>query len=330
MNIFITGGCGFIGTNFINFILKDTKASIINLDKLTYAANQKYTKDTPQYKFIEGDIADKELVTAIYDKYLPSIIINFAAESHVDRSIEDSSAFIGTNILGTHNLLECSDKYFNDQAGQGNKDFKFIHISTDEVYGSLELNESPFKESNKYYPNSPYSASKASSDHLVRAWNKTYGLPTILSNCSNNYGPFQNSEKFIPMIIKNALTGKDIGIYGDGQQIRDWLFVGDHCAAIKLIYEKGSVGEIYNIGGDSEKTNLEVVKAICNLLDRTRPNGENKPYFDQVSFIDDRAGHDRRYAIDHSKITNELGWLPNESFESGIKKTVEWYLGDLN
>lgn len=327
--ILVTGGAGFIGSNFIlEWLEKSSDDSIIiNLDLLTYAGNLQNLSSicsNPRYKFVKGDIGDHDLVSSIFDEYKPKAVINFAAESHVDRSIEDPQSFLDTNVFGTYNLLEASRKYFGKLSSNSKNDFRFLHVSTDEVFGSLDPLAPSFTEESKYEPNSPYSASKASSDHLVRAWHHTYNLPTIITNCSNNYGPYQFPEKLIPVIITSAIDGKNIPIYGDGKNIRDWLFVTDHCSAIRLILEKGKIGESYNIGGNNEKTNLEVVRTICNLLDKIVP--AVSPYSDLISFVTDRAGHDRRYAINASKIQREFGWYPAETFESGIEKTVKWYI----
>lgn len=328
--IIVTGGAGFIGSNFVLEWLTKSKDVIVNLDLLTYAgniSNLNTMATNPNHIFVKGDIADKGLVSNLFVQHKPWAIINFAAESHVDRSISDASNFIHTNVIGTYNLLEVARSYYDNLAGDEKKNFRFLHVSTDEVYGSLKENDPAFTEESNYAPNSPYSASKASSDHLVRAWFHTYGLPTIITNCSNNYGPYQFPEKLIPVIILSALEGKKIPIYGDGKNIRDWLYVTDHCIAIMAILAKGSPGEFYNIGGNNERTNLEVVRAICSLLDELSPavNGL-KSYSELISFVKDRAGHDRRYAINSGKIRKEIGWQPKESFETGISKTVQWYL----
>lgn len=328
--ILITGGAGFIGSNFVlNWFADSHPESIINLDKLTYAGNLgnlKKLEGEVNHNFIRGDIADKKLVAELLSKYRPRAIINFAAESHVDRSIHGPAEFIHTNIVGTFNLLECARDYWANLQSTERELFRFHHVSTDEVYGSLSTSDPAFSESNPYEPNSPYSASKAASDHLVRAWFHTYGLPVITTNCSNNYGPYHFPEKLIPLVILNALNGKPLPIYGDGQQIRDWLFVGDHCAAIREVLAKGKLGETYNIGGWNEKTNIDVVKTICSILDELRPRSNGRSYAEQITFVQDRPGHDRRYAIDASKIENELGWRPAETFDSGIRKTIQWYL----
>jgi dTDP-glucose 4,6-dehydratase len=328
--ILITGGAGFIGGNFVLDWLKDPEAEgIVNLDKLTYAGNLA-TLDTlksdPRYFFVHGDIGDQALVTKLLNEHQPRAIVNFAAESHVDRSIHGPAEFVQTNIVGTFNLLECARTYWNTLDESKKATFRFHHVSTDEVYGSLSASDPAFTETNPYEPNSPYSASKAASDHLVRAWFHTYGFPVITTNCSNNYGPYHFPEKLIPLVILNALNGKPLPIYGDGQQIRDWLYVGDHCSAIREVLAKGKLGETYNIGGWNEKANIEVVKTICSILDQLKPRADGQSYAEQISFVTDRPGHDRRYAIDASKVKRELGWKPKETFDSGIKKTVQWYL----
>ena len=328
--IVVTGGAGFIGSNFVLDWLANPKAEgIINLDKLTYAGNLStlapLAKD-PRHIFIKGDIGDSTLVTHLLQEHRPRAIINFAAESHVDRSIHGPADFIQTNILGSFNLLECTRTHWNSLPTEEQQQFRFLHVSTDEVYGSLGASDAAFKETTAYEPNSPYSASKAASDHLVRAWFHTYGLPVLTTNCSNNYGPYHFPEKLIPLVILNALNGKPLPIYGDGMQVRDWLYVGDHCAAIRRVLEKGALGETYNVGGWNEKANLEVVKTICAILDELRPRPNGGSYAEQIRFVTDRPGHDRRYAIDASKLERELGWKPAETFATGIRKTVEWYL----
>ena len=330
--IVVTGGAGFIGSNFVLDWLANPKAEgIINLDKLTYAGNLStlapLAKD-PRHIFIKGDIGDSTLVTNLLQEYRPRAIINFAAESHVDRSIHGPADFIQTNILGSFNLLECTRMHWNSLPTEEQQQFRFLHVSTDEVYGSLGASDAAFKETTAYEPNSPYSASKAASDHLVRAWFHTYGLPVLTTNCSNNYGPYHFPEKLIPLVILNALNGKPLPIYGDGMQVRDWLYVGDHCAAIRRVLEKGALGETYNVGGWNEKANLEVVKTICAILDELRPRPNGGSYAEQIRFVTDRPGHDRRYAIDASKLERELGWKPAETFATGIRKTVEWYLAN--
>lgn len=330
--IVVTGGAGFIGSNFVLDWLANPKAEgIVNLDKLTYAGNLStlapLAKD-PRHIFIQGDIGDSALVTHLLQEHRPRAIINFAAESHVDRSIHGPADFIQTNILGSFNLLECTRTYWNLLPTEAQQQFRFLHVSTDEVYGSLGASDAAFKETTAYEPNSPYSASKAASDHLVRAWFHTYGLPVLTTNCSNNYGPYHFPEKLIPLVILNALNGQSLPIYGDGMQVRDWLYVGDHCAAIRRVLEKGTLGETYNVGGWNEKANLEVVKTICAILDELRPRSSGGSYAEQICFVTDRPGHDRRYAIDASKLERELGWKPAETFATGIRKTVEWYLAN--
>lgn len=331
--ILVTGGAGFIGGNFVLDWLADPKAEgIVNLDKLTYAGNlstlSSLTQD-PRHIFVKGDIADYALVLRLLKEHSIRAVINFAAESHVDRSIHGPSDFIQTNVLGTFQLLEAVREYWSQLGVSQKEQFKFLHVSTDEVYGSLDLNEKAFSELNRYEPNSPYSASKAASDHLVRAWHHTYHLPVLTTNCSNNYGPYHFPEKLIPLCILNALCGKALPIYGDGQQIRDWLYVKDHCAAIRQVLISGVLGETYNVGGWNEKTNLEVVRTICQILDQLRPKNSGS-YLDQITFVKDRPGHDRRYAIDASKLEAKLGWRPVETFESGIRKTIDWYLSNTN
>jgi len=328
--ILVTGGAGFIGGNFVLDWLADPNAEgIVNLDKLTYAGNLTTLdrlKDDPRHIFVHGDIGSKELVANLLTEYRPCAIVNFAAESHVDRSIHGPAEFITTNIVGTFNLLECARHYWNGLDKPFKKAFRFHHVSTDEVYGSLSDTGLAFTEKNAYEPNSPYSASKAASDHLVRAWFHTYGFPVVTTNCSNNYGPYHFPEKLIPLVILNALNGKQLPIYGDGQQIRDWLYVGDHCSAIREVLARGQLGETYNIGGWNEKANIDVVKTVCVILDELKPRLDGKSYIDQITYVKDRPGHDRRYAIDASKIKRELGWRPAETFDTGIRKTVQWYL----
>ena len=321
--ILVTGGCGFIGSNFIINELKNTNNKILNLDLLTYAGNidnLKTINNHENYSFIKGDIANQKCVQSIFNNFAPDSIINFAAESHVDRSIDSPNEFINTNIIGTLNLLQCARQYHNK-----NKSFKFLHVSTDEVYGSLEKN-GLFTEETPYAPSSPYSASKASSDHLVRAWGKTYDLPVLITNCSNNYGPFQFPEKLIPLMIANCIDNKLLPIYGKGDNIRDWLYVTDHCTAIKSVLTKGQIGETYNIGGNNEIKNIDIVTMICRILDQLRPRDNKSSYNDLIRFVEDRPGHDFRYAINSSKIKNDLNWKPIESFETGIYKTIKWYL----
>jgi len=328
--ILVTGGAGFIGANFILDWLKEpTAEGIINLDKLTYAGNlatlDSLKKDT-RHIFVHGDICDKALVSQLLKEYQPRAIVNFAAESHVDRSIHGPVEFIQTNITGTFSLLECARAYWVEMQENKQRNFRFHHVSTDEVYGALTMSDSPFSETHPYEPNSPYSASKAASDHLVRAWFHTYGLPVVTTNCSNNYGPYHFPEKLIPLVILNAINNKPLPIYGDGRQVRDWLYVGDHCSAIRAVLTQGKLGQTYNIGGGNEKTNLEVVQIICQILDEVKPRADGRSYTQQITFVQDRPGHDRRYAIDASKIKHELGWQPIETFDTGIKKTVQWYL----
>ena len=328
--ILITGGAGFIGGNFVLNWLKDSKAEgIVNLDNLTYAGNLATIdslKNDPRHVFMHGDIGDRELVAKLLKEHQPRAIVNFAAESHVDRSIHGPAEFVQTNIVGTFNLLECAREFWSGLPQDKKNNFRFHHVSTDEVYGSLSATAPAFTETHPYEPNSPYSASKAASDHLVRAWFHTYGFPVVTTNCSNNYGPYHFPEKLIPLVILNALNNKPLPIYGDGQQVRDWLYVGDHCSAIREVLAKGRLGETYNIGGWNEKANIDVVKTICQILDELKPRADGKTYAEQITFVKDRPGHDRRYAIDASKIERELGWRPAETFNTGIKKTVQWYL----
>ena len=324
----VTGGAGFIGSNFVRHILTIGDVRIINLDKLTYAGNLESLSDVeedPNYIFVKGDIADRMLVFDLLQEYQPEAIVNFAAESHVDRSIDGPATFIQTNIVGTFNLLETVRSYWSGMDKSEQEKFRFLQVSTDEIYGSLG-HEGYFTENTPFAPNSPYSASKAASDHLVRAYFHTYGLPTLTTNCSNNYGPYQFPEKLIPLIMLNALDGKSLPVYGDGQNIRDWLYVLDHCKAIHTVINKGKLGETYNIGGNNEKTNLEVVHILCDLLDEMSPRKEGVSYREQITFVKDRPGHDRRYAIDSTKIKEALGWKPQETFETGMRKTVQWYL----
>jgi dTDP-glucose 4,6-dehydratase len=328
MTIFVTGGAGFIGGNFVLDWCAQSDESIINLDKLTYAGNLDTLKSLSKnirHIFVKGDIGDKALVSSLLAQYQPRAVINFAAESHVDRSISGPAEFIQTNVVGTFNLLESVRSYWLELSEADKSAFRFLHVSTDEVYGTLSLTDAPFSESNSYEPNSPYAASKAASDHLVRAWHHTYGLPVITTNCSNNYGPYHFPEKLIPLVILNALAGKPLPIYGDGQQIRDWLYVKDHCAAIRCVLAAGRLGQTYNVGGWNEKANLDVVNTICQILDELKPKAIGR-YAEQITFVQDRAGHDRRYAIDARKLEQELGWKPTETFETGIRKTVQWYL----
>lgn len=334
MTVLVTGGAGFIGSNFILDWIAKTDEPILNLDKLTYAGNLDNLSSldkNDQHMFAHGDICDADLVSRLLDEHRPRAILNFAAESHVDRSILGPADFIQTNIVGTFTLLEAARKYWHalatpQQASPQQANFRFVHVSTDEVYGTLGDDDPAFHEETRYEPNSPYSASKASSDHLVRAYHHTYGLPVITTNCSNNYGPYQFPEKLIPLCIYNALSGKSLPIYGDGKQVRDWLYVGDHCTALSQVLQKGTVGETYNIGGWNEKANIDVVQTLCAILDQARPRADGKSYAAQITYVEDRPGHDRRYAIDAGKIEKALGWRPVETFQTGITKTVNWYL----
>ena len=327
--ILVTGGAGFIGANFVLDWLAQSDEPLINLDKLTYAGNRENLaslEGDTRHHFVHGDIGDSALVDELLRVHQPRAVINFAAESHVDRSIHGPEDFIQTNVVGTLRLLESVRGYWNGLGAEQKASFRFLHVSTDEVYGSLSPTDPAFTEDNAFEPNSPYSASKAASDHLVRAWHHTYGLPVLTTNCSNNYGPYHFPEKLIPLMIVNALAGKALPIYGDGQQVRDWLYVKDHCSAIRRVLEGGRVGETYNVGGWNEKPNLEIVHTVCALLDELRPRSDGKPYREQITYVKDRPGHDRRYAIDARKLERELGWKPAETFESGIRKTVQWYL----
>lgn len=331
--ILVTGGAGFIGSNFVLEWIAKTEARVVNLDLLTYAGNRRNLQSIenhPRHTFIKGDIGDEALVAALLREHQPRAILNFAAESHVDRSITGPSAFIQTNIFGTFALLEQAKGYWESLATNAKDAFRFLHVSTDEVYGTLQPDAPAFQETTPYAPNSPYAASKASSDMLVRAWHHTYGLPLLTTNCSNNYGPYQFPEKLIPLMILNAFEGKPLPVYGDGQNIRDWLFVEDHCAAIRCVLEKGRVGETYNIGGNSERKNVDVVTTICDVLDQVSPNPSISSRRKLVTYVKDRPGHDRRYAIDATKIARELNWRPTQPFESGIRKTIEWYLTHLD
>ncbi|EIC30736.1 MULTISPECIES: dTDP-glucose 4,6-dehydratase [Methylomicrobium] len=329
MSILITGGAGFIGSNFVLDWFKQHEETLINLDKLTYAGNienLQSLEEDERHRFVRGDIGDKNLVNALLTEHRPRAIVNFAAESHVDRSIHGPEDFIRTNVVGTFHLLETARHYWNTLPEERKAGFRFLHVSTDEVYGSLSEEDPAFCETDRYEPNSPYSASKAASDHLVRAYHHTYGLPVVTTHCSNNYGPYHFPEKLIPLVIHHALAGKPLPIYGDGRQIRDWLYVKDHCSAIRRVLAAGKAGETYNIGGWNEKANLDVVHALCDILDELRPRSDGRPYRTQITFVKDRPGHDRRYAIDATKLERELGWKPAETFESGIRKTVQWYL----
>lgn len=329
MTILVTGGAGFIGSNFVLDWFAGSSEPVVNLDKLTYAGNLQNLaalEGNPHHHFVQGDFGDAVLVAQLLAQYQPRAVINFAAESHVDRSIHGPADFINTNIVGTFNLLECVRSYWGAMDATAKAAFRFLHVSTDEVYGSLAKDDPAFTENNRYEPNSPYSASKAASDHLVRAYHHTYGLPVLTTNCSNNYGPFHFPEKLIPLMIVNAQAGKALPVYGDGQQIRDWLYVKDHCSAIRRVLQAGTVGEVYNVGGWNEKPNLDIVHTVCALLDELKPRADGKPYKEQITYVTDRPGHDRRYAIDARKLEQELGWKPAETFESGIRKTVQWYL----
>jgi len=342
--ILVTGGAGFIGANFVLDWLAQSDEPVITLDKLTYAGNPENLQSLQgdvRHTLVQGDIGDAALVAKLLAEHQPRAVINFAAESHVDRSIHGPGDFIQTNIVGTFHLLESVRGYWSNlpenldchgsaplamTAGATKSSFRFLHVSTDEVYGSLTKDDPAFTETSHIEPNSPYSASKAASDHLVRAWHHTYGLPVLTTNCSNNYGPYHFPEKLIPLLIVNSLVGKPLPVYGDGQQIRDWLYVKDHCSAIRRVLEAGRLGEIYNVGGWNEKANLDIVHTVCALLDELRPRADGKPYKDQITYVTDRPGHDRRYAIDAHKLERELGWKPAETFDSGIRKTVQWYL----
>lgn len=327
--IVVTGGAGFIGGNFVLDWLEKHDEPVINLDKLTYAGNLDNLTTVAEHKnhiFVKGDIGDFALVSKLLAEHKPRAVVNFAAESHVDRSIHGPEDFIQTNVVGTFHLLEAVRAYWSALDEGAKTAFRFLHVSTDEVYGTLEKTDPPFNEMNRYEPNSPYSASKAASDHLVRAYHHTYGLPVLTTNCSNNYGPYHFPEKLIPLVIHNALNGKPLPIYGDGQQIRDWLFVKDHCTAIRRVLADGRLGETYNVGGWNEKANIEVVNTICAILDELKPRADGDSYATQITYVKDRPGHDRRYAIDATKLEKELGWKPAETFETGIRKTVQWYL----
>ena len=327
--ILVTGGAGFIGSNFVLDWLAQSDEPVINLDKLTYAGNLENLQSLngdQRHIFVQGDIGDSALVADLLAKHQPRAIVNFAAESHVDRSIHGPEDFIQTNIVGTFRLLEAVRAYWSGLQGDARQVFRFLHVSTDEVYGTLGKDDPAFTEAHRYEPNSPYSASKAASDHLVRAYHHTYGLPVLTTNCSNNYGPYHFPEKLIPLMIVNALAGKPLPVYGDGQQIRDWLYVKDHCSAIRRVLDAGHVGEVYNIGGWNEKPNIEIVRTVCALLDELRPKVDGSSYTIQITHVPDRPGHDWRYAIDARKIERELGWKPAETFETGIRKTVQWYL----
>ena len=331
MTILITGGAGFIGANFVLDWLAQSDETVINLDKLTYAGNLETLAGLAgdaRHTLVQGDIADSALVASLLAAHRPRAVLNFAAESHVDRSIHGPEDFIQTNVVGTFRLLEAVRAYWSELPADTKAGFRFLHVSTDEVYGSLDKHAPAFNEDHRCEPNSPYSASKAASDHLVRAWHQTYGLPVLTTNCSNNYGPYHFPEKLIPLMIVNALAGKVLPVYGDGLQVRDWLYVKDHCSAIRRVLEAGRPGEVYNVGGWNEKPNIEIVKTVCALLDEMRPKADGQPYSAQISYVKDRPGHDRRYAIDASKIQRQLGWKPAETFETGIRKTIAWYLAN--
>ncbi|MBU3652422.1 MAG: dTDP-glucose 4,6-dehydratase [Limnohabitans sp.] len=331
MTLLVTGCAGFIGSNFVHTALAASDETLVNLDKLTYAGNLTNLaslRHDPRHVFVQGDIGDRALVEQLLREHRPRAVVNFAAESHVDRSIHGPGEFIQTNVVGTFQLLEAVRGYWQALPENEQATFRFVHVSTDEVYGTLSPTDPPFAETHPYEPNSPYSASKAASDHLVRAWHHTYGLPVLTTNCSNNYGPYHFPEKLIPLVIHNALAGKPLPIYGDGQQVRDWLYVEDHCRAILRVLQAGRVGETYNIGGWNEKPNLDVVNTICQRLDAVRPRADGASYASQITYVKDRPGHDRRYAIDARKIEQELGWKPQETFESGITKTIDWYLAN--
>lgn len=332
MKIIVTGGAGFIGSAVIRHIIKTTNSHVLNIDKLTYAGNLESLaeiEDSASYSFKQIDICDATAIEQAFNEFQPNLIMHLAAESHVDRSIDGPAEFINTNIVGTYVLLEVARKYWQGLDDADRSSFRFHHISTDEVYGDLEGTTDLFTEKTPYAPSSPYSASKASSDHLVRAWYRTYGLPVVITNCSNNYGPFHFPEKLIPLVILNALDGKELPIYGKGDQIRDWLYVEDHSRALYKVVTEGIIGETYNIGGHNEKQNIDVVKTICQILDELKPQSNGQPYESLITFVKDRPGHDLRYAIDATKIKNDLGWTPQETFDSGIRKTVDWYLNNL-
>ena len=332
MKVLVTGGAGFIGSAVVRHIIKNTQDEVLNIDKLTYAGNLESLAEVdqdPKYQFAQIDICDAEALTKAFLTFQPNLIMHLAAESHVDRSIDGPAEFITTNIVGTYTLLEVARKYWTQLNEQEKQQFRFHHISTDEVYGDLDGTDDLFTETTSYAPSSPYSASKASSDHLVRAWHRTYNFPVIVTNCSNNYGPYHFPEKLIPLVILNALDGKPLPVYGKGNQIRDWLYVEDHARALYKVVTEGEIGETYNIGGHNEKQNIEVVKTICKILDELKPQANHEAYDKLITFVKDRPGHDLRYAIDASKIANELGWKPKETFETGIRKTVEWYLNNM-
>ncbi len=329
--ILVTGGAGFIGSNFVLDLVLKRGGRVVNLDKLTYAGNPLTLSSIeahPSYTFVHGDICDSALLESLFERHQFGAVVHFAAESHVDRSITGPGAFLETNIHGTFHLLEAARKFHAGLAGADREAFRFLHVSTDEVFGTLKPDDPPFSETTAYAPNSPYAASKAASDHLVRAWHHTYKLPTLITNCSNNYGPYQFPEKLIPLMITHALAGKPLPVYGDGKQVRDWLFVDDHCSAIRTVLATGVPGETYNVGGANQRTNLEVVQTLCELLDILRPESPHRPHAQLIHMVEDRPGHDRRYAIDADRIRRDLGWAPQETFETGFRKTVEWYLAN--
>jgi dTDP-glucose 4,6-dehydratase len=327
--VLITGGAGFIGSNLVHYWIETASDLTINVDALTYAGNLQNLAAVmghPRHAFHRADIGDTEAISQVMAKYRPKAVINLAAESHVDRSIHAPDAFIATNVVGTQRLLKTVCSYWSALSGQERDEFRFLHVSTDEVYGSLDEIAPPFRETTAYAPNSPYAASKAASDHLVRAWHHTYGLPVLTTNCSNNYGPFQFPEKLIPLVIRRALAGEALPVYGDGRNVRDWLYVADHCTALRLVLERGRQGETYNIGASNERTNLEVLHLLCDILDESKPRRDGRSYREQITFVKDRPGHDRRYGVDAGKIERELGWKPAETFETGLRKTIRWYL----
>jgi dTDP-glucose 4,6-dehydratase len=332
-SIIVTGGAGFIGSNFVLSWIEKTKSAVVNLDALTYAGNRGNLvslNNNPRHVLVKGDISDGSLVASLFETHKPRAIVHFAAESHVDRSITGPGAFVQTNVVGTFSLLQAAKKYWETLTAKEKAEFRFLHVSTDEVYGTLGPDDAAFSETTAYAPNSPYAASKAASDHFVRAYFHTYGLPVLTTNCSNNYGPYQFPEKLIPLMILNALEGKALPVYGDGLNVRDWLYVEDHCSAIRLVLEKGQLGETYNVGGSSERTNIEVVTAICDILDELKPDAAMGSRRKLITYVTDRPGHDRRYAIDARKISSELGWHPEQQFESGIRKTVQWFLEHMD
>ncbi len=330
MTILVTGGAGFIGANFVRDWLSQSEEPVVNLDKLSYAGNLDNLaglEDDARHTFVHGDIGDTALLAQLLREHRVRAVLNFAAETHVDRSIDSPAAFVDNNVMATFRLLEAVRAYWNTLEGAARADFRFLHVSTDEVYGSLAPDAPAFAETHRYQPNSPYAASKAAADHLVRAWHHTYGLPVLTTNCSNNYGPYQFPEKLIPLVIHKALQGEPLPVYGDGRQVRDWLFVGDHCTALRRVLEAGAPGETYNVGGNQEMANIDVVRLLCSILDELRPRANGVSYATQIAFVADRPGHDRRYAIDATRLERELGWRPQETFATGIRQTVAWYLG---